>query len=173
MVLVKKLDPEPVSCPDCKKILKSKEILKKHWRKVHVSAPGSICGVVVKNMGLHMGERHKPNSEKKFHCSDCMNGFMTIQKLETHRMSVHLKSMPTSAGMAVTIGIMTAVTEMLMKGEDIKKSLKTYNKMYSNSTSHSSLHTAHYRVLLQSHTHYTPHTLCLPYALYIILSKNR
>ena len=89
-----KLDPEPVSCPDCNKILKNKDILKNHWRKVHVSAPCSICGVVVKNMGLHMGERHKPNSEKKFLCSDCKNGFMTKQKLENHRMSVHLKSQP-------------------------------------------------------------------------------
>ena len=85
---------EPAQCPDCDKIMQSQSKLRVHWKKVHTSAPCSVCGVVIKTMQVHMDEMHRKDSEKKLHCVDCGKGFMSRQKLDDHRMSVHIKSLP-------------------------------------------------------------------------------
>ena len=85
---------KPIPCPDCNKIMQSKIKLKVHWKKVHTSTPCLICGAVIKSMQVHMDDQHRQDSEKTLHCIDCGRGFMWKQKLEDHRMSVHIKSLP-------------------------------------------------------------------------------
>ena len=84
----------PVPCPLCGKVMKNEAALKAHKKKVHNAAPCPICGTVVKNLKFHMEEMHTANSEKKFHCQDCGKGFMTKQRIESHRMNNHLKTQP-------------------------------------------------------------------------------
>ena len=84
----------PVPCPDCGKHFANESLVKAHKKKVHTASPCPVCGVVIKNIRVHMEEMHIANSDKRFHCEDCGKGFMTKQRFESHRMNNHIKSQP-------------------------------------------------------------------------------
>ena len=63
-------------------------------KKVHAASPCPVCGVVIKNIRVHMEEMHIADSDKRFHCEDCGKGLMTKQRFESHRMNNHIKSQP-------------------------------------------------------------------------------
>ena len=90
----KKHESTPLPCPDCGKIMGSKIALDSHKRKVHSASACVICGVVVKNIKVHMQEMHMDDSEKRYHCEDCGKGFMDKQRLTDHRINMHIKSQP-------------------------------------------------------------------------------
>ena len=81
------------SCPECGKVLKE-AYLRLHIRKVHSAAACEICGVVVKNVKLHMQGQHMADSDKRFHCKECGKGFMCKVTMENHRMNMHIKAQP-------------------------------------------------------------------------------
>ena len=84
----------PVPCPECGKHFANESLVKAHKKKVHTASPCPVCGVVIKNIRVHMEEMHIANSDKRFHCEDCGKGFMTKQRFESHRMNNHIKSQP-------------------------------------------------------------------------------
>ena len=81
-------------CPECEKVFNSSFALNKHIPKVHRASACRICGAVLKNMKLHMQERHIDDADKKYHCEDCGKGFMDKQRMNDHRMNIHIKSQP-------------------------------------------------------------------------------
>ena len=90
----KKHESIPMPCPECGKIMGSKIAVDSHKRKVHSASACIICGVVIKNMKIHMQEMHIDDSEKRYQCQDCGKGFMDKQRLTDHRMNMHIKSQP-------------------------------------------------------------------------------
>ena len=89
-----KHDTGDYPCPECGKVLDSLFALNKHITRVHRASACPICGAVLKNMKLHMQEAHMDDADKKYHCEDCGKGFMDKQRMEGHRMNVHIKSQP-------------------------------------------------------------------------------
>ena len=89
-------ESSPMLCTEqnCGKILNNKFALDKHIRRVHISSACHICGVVLKNISVHMQEQHMSNADKKLHCEDCGKGFMDKQRLTGHRMNMHIKTQP-------------------------------------------------------------------------------
>ena len=65
-----------------------------HKRKVHMARQCPICGEIFKTLRVHLNTVHKTDSEKKYQCQDCGKGFYDRSKLESHRMSIHIKSRP-------------------------------------------------------------------------------
>merc|ERR1711915_686967 len=83
-----------VKCPECEKIFKNDQKLMHHKRKVHMARQCPICGEMFKTLRVHLNTVHKNDSEKKYQCQDCGKGFYDRSKLESHRMSIHIKSRP-------------------------------------------------------------------------------
>ena len=83
-----------VKCPDCEKIFKNDQRLMHHKRKVHMARQCPICGEIFKTLRVHLNTVHKSDSEKKYQCQECGKGFYDRSKLESHRMSIHIKSRP-------------------------------------------------------------------------------
>ena len=87
-------ETNPVKCPDCDKIFKNDQRLMHHKRKVHMARQCPICGEIFKTLRVHLNTVHKTDSEKKYQCQECGKGFYDRSKLESHRMSIHIKSRP-------------------------------------------------------------------------------
>ena len=86
---------EPITTElNCSQVLDSKIALDRHIRKVHRSSACPICGLVLKNIKVHMLEQHMSDVDKKFHCKDCRKGFMDKQRLNVHTMNMHIKTQP-------------------------------------------------------------------------------
>ena len=69
-------------------------MLNQHMKRVHRPSPCQVCGKIVKNMKQHISTLHKDDSEKKFRCDSCGKGFPGNAQLQSHKMSVHIKSRP-------------------------------------------------------------------------------
>jgi len=82
------------TCSECGKLYKGIGALKMHQKQVHTSSTCNICGLVVKQLHLHMQSIHMDDSEKRYHCEDCGKGFMSINQMERHRVNMHIKSQP-------------------------------------------------------------------------------
>ena len=83
------------ACHICGKNYKSAENLEAHIKKIHaekVACPQ--CGILVRNLKTHIAAIHTLDQDKKFQCQDCGKGFDKTEKLEKHRMNVHLKLQP-------------------------------------------------------------------------------
>ena len=68
--------------------------MKVHKKNVHNAVACKICGVVVKNLRLHLQGMHTADKDKRFRCEDCGKGFMCKLKLGSHRMNTHIKTQP-------------------------------------------------------------------------------
>ena len=82
-------------CEKCGKMFGEKSHLKSHLNKTHLEkTPCPICGVKVRKLQGHMEAVHTKDEDKKFQCQDCGKGFMAKNKLEAHRINMHLKTKP-------------------------------------------------------------------------------
>ena len=82
-------------CHICGKDYRSAEMLRVHIKKIHtekVACPH--CGALVRNLKTHIAAMHTLDQDKEFQCQDCGKGFDKNEKLEKHRMNVHLKLQP-------------------------------------------------------------------------------
>jgi len=85
----------PSECNLCEKVFRSYLQLKDHMKKVHVEKTAcNICGVLVKDIKDHHETVHMDDVLKKFRCQECGKGFNENQKLNDHKMNVHLKLRP-------------------------------------------------------------------------------
>eukprot|EP00092_Neocalanus_flemingeri_P069517 GFUD01085206.1.p1 GENE.GFUD01085206.1~~GFUD01085206.1.p1 ORF type:complete len:307 (-),score=43.89 GFUD01085206.1:46-966(-) len=85
----------PSECNLCEKVFRSYLQLKDHMKKVHVEKTAcNICGVLVKDIKDHHETVHLDDVHKKFRCEECGKGFNENQKLNDHKMNVHLKLRP-------------------------------------------------------------------------------
>jgi len=65
-----------------------------HVKKVHVECICNICGAKVKNLQVHVKTMHVADEQKKYKCDMCPKGFHERNRLENHKMNVHLKLRP-------------------------------------------------------------------------------
>ena len=90
----KKEIPKPFICTECGAGFQHKSALKTHTRSHEEKTPCPQCGMKVRKVKLHIEAVHTPDEMKKHQCQDCGKGFLDALKLESHRMSVHLKLKP-------------------------------------------------------------------------------
>ena len=82
-------------CHICGKEFKSVGLLQAHVKRYHKEKEACPhCGDKVRNLKKHIEAMHTLDKDKKYQCQDCGKGFMEKQKLEMHRMNVHLKLQP-------------------------------------------------------------------------------
>ena len=82
-------------CHICGKEFKSVGLLQAHVKRYHKEKEACPhCGDKVRNLKKHIEGMHTLDKDKKYQCQDCEKGFMEKQKLEIHRMNVHLKLQP-------------------------------------------------------------------------------
>jgi len=65
-----------------------------HIKTIHVERICNICGAKVKNLKVHVKTMHIADEQKKFKCDMCTKGFHERNRLENHKMNVHLKLRP-------------------------------------------------------------------------------
>ena len=82
-------------CQICGQIFVSKLQVDHHMKGNHKEkTPCPECGVVVRQLYHHMRDQHSSDELKKHRCPDCGKGFYQAQKMEQHRMNVHIKAYP-------------------------------------------------------------------------------
>lgn len=88
-------DKDIKECKLCSKEFEGTFRLKLHMRSFHAEKkPCPLCGEMIKKMGIHMKTMHTKDSEKKYQCELCEKGFAAADKLQSHRMSAHIKARP-------------------------------------------------------------------------------
>ena len=88
-------DKDIKECKLCSKEFEGEFRLKLHIRSFHAEKkPCPLCGEMIKKMGIHMKTMHTKDSEKKYQCEMCGKGFAAVDKLQNHKMCVHIKARP-------------------------------------------------------------------------------
>ena len=86
--------PKPFFCHLCDHRCETKHSLKAHMLSHEEKPPCPECGERVRHLQLHMRSVHTPDELKKYQCQDCGKGFDNKNRLEIHRMNIHLKLRP-------------------------------------------------------------------------------
>ena len=82
------------SCEQCGKSFHNKSTLIKHLKTHDPLNPCPECGKLVRDLDDHMKGMHTDDRDKRFQCKDCGKGFIDKEKLERHKINVHLKLRP-------------------------------------------------------------------------------
>ena len=85
---------KPFICDKCDNCFETKGGLAAHMKTHEEKMPCPECGERIRNLKAHMRAVHTPDELKKFQCQDCGRGFNDKNKLEIHRMNIHLKLRP-------------------------------------------------------------------------------
>ena len=94
--IMQKHDPKPSDCQICGKLFDNLFLMRQH-KKQCVDAGDKtceICGGSFKQLARHMKVSHTTDMEKIFKCNECEKGFVDRADLNSHNMSVHIKSQP-------------------------------------------------------------------------------
>jgi len=83
-----------IKCEQCGKLYVNATNLKIHMRMHEEKKTCPVCGIKVRLLKEHIDNVHTKDEDKKFQCQDCGKGFKLEQKLEFHRISMHLKTKP-------------------------------------------------------------------------------
>lgn len=82
-------------CELCDKEFEGTFRLKLHMRTFHAEKkPCPLCGEMIKKTWVHMKNMHTKDSDKRYQCDQCGKGFLDMDKLRGHHISVHLKARP-------------------------------------------------------------------------------
>ena len=85
----------PTICHICKIEVKNYYVLTQHEQNAHgMPRACAVRGGMFKQIKAHMQTVRAPESEKKYQCKDCDQGFRDKARLEIHIMNVHIKSKP-------------------------------------------------------------------------------
>ena len=85
---------ERKECHICGKSLRGSDCLKAHMKVHEEKQCCPECGMKVRNIRTHIMNVHMTDEQKKYKCQECGKGFIDTQRLEAHKMSVHLKTYP-------------------------------------------------------------------------------
>ena len=83
-----------IKCEQCGKLFVNAFVLKHHMRMHQEKKTCPVCGKKVRMLKSHIDSVHTKDEDKKFQCQDCGKGFMLKEKLEHHRINMHLKTKP-------------------------------------------------------------------------------
>ena len=83
-----------IKCERCGKLCVNAVNLKYHMRMHEEKKSCPVCGIKVRLLKEHIDNVHTTDEEKMFRCQDCGKGFIFENKLEFHRINMHLKTKP-------------------------------------------------------------------------------
>ena len=82
------------TCTICGKVFNTKGNLNKHMGTHQEKKPCPECGLMIRQMKLHMETVHTPDHLKRYQCNECGKGFHEKANLTKHNMNAHLKTRP-------------------------------------------------------------------------------
>ena len=79
-------EENPVKCPECPKICKTKYHLDDHIKGTHTRIPCEHCGLMIpiRRKERHIQQAHVNPEDQKYKCDHCGKGFTDRQKLNDH-----------------------------------------------------------------------------------------
>ena len=79
-------EENPVKCPECPKICKTKYHLDDHIKGTHTRIPCEHCGLMIpiRRKERHIQQAHVNPEDRKYKCDHCGKGFTDRQKLNDH-----------------------------------------------------------------------------------------
>ena len=79
-------EENPVKCPECPKICKTKYHLDDHIKGTHTRIPCEHCGLMIpiRRKERHIQQAHVAPDDRKYKCDHCGKGFTDRQKLNDH-----------------------------------------------------------------------------------------
>ena len=79
-------EENPIKCPECPKICKTKYHLDDHIKGTHSRIPCEHCGLMIpiRRKERHIQQAHVNPEDRKYKCDHCGKGFTDRQKLNDH-----------------------------------------------------------------------------------------